>query len=462
MNRDDQITEVLLSRQKAIVGTLPAFFKVTSTLAILAFLITMLFQLRHDPLMTSGFSKVIEQITRQITVPSIIACVLSLFSSLIIYLFVGWSISFVPFIAYQAHKASRDTPSSIRTKPIRWVQLYAATFFPITVFAIAWDSIGPKLGNGISLKITNPIEALWLCMGTGLVVTIIWLANKFIPSRLAAVRLSFFSLLLYLSLFLSYGFEISIASHSMVFGILLYLMFRSNEFAELARRLSLHDMDATLADHIDGILNRHQEVDNLRSELHLKKREHEVQEETHKLSIQIEKDKSEQNLAGQLANIHKRGLELSEQLNQTQLKFIDDKIHTLSEVFDIVNQEAQNRVKEEIPNKLAELREQVKTMSPEDLRSKMDELSQTIAISLGGIPEALGPLRQQLLIATRQLKEQTKMIADQRANLADEATNDDTSGIAEEQPASAFESPVVPNSSPKKERLRPSTLDNQQ
>lgn len=445
MAKDEQITEILMDRQKAIVGKLPSFFKVTSSLALVAFLASGAIALRNDPVWTGDFQPLFAQVSARLTIAGIMAGALSIFSSIVLWLFVFWSVSFVPFIVIQAHKASKQTPNTVQTKPIRWVQLFAATFFPVAVFAIAWESIGPKQNTGFSLKITNPVEALWLVCGTVIVIIAIWLANKFIPPRLAAVRLSFFSLLLYLSLFLTYGFEISIASHSMVFGILLYLMFRSNEFADLARRLSLHDMEPSLADHIDSILLRYQQVDNLRSEIDLKKREHEVQGQTHKLAIQIEKDQSEQNLAGQLSEIHKRGLELSEQLNRTQLQFIDDKIQTLSAVFGIVNQEAQDRVKEEIPLKLAELREQVKTLSPDELRDKMAELSQTIAASLGGIPESLGPIREQLLDATRQLKEQTKMIADQRSDLANETQ-------PEVEPA---EPPVEQRKEPQKERLRP-------
>ena len=435
MQRDDQITDILNERQRAIIEKLPSFFKVTLTLAILGFLISFAVRVSADPTMSGGFQTALTHVTSQITVPRVVAFVLSLFSSVVIWLFIIWSLSFATFLTYQAHKASRISSSIIRTKPIRWMQLYAATFFPIAVFATAWDTVGSASPANFTLSLSSVAEVLWLVCGTATVVALIWLANHFIPSRLAAVRLSFLSLLLYTSLFLTYGCQITIASHSMVFGILLYLMFESSAFSDLARRLSLHDVDIALASHIDKILERHQEIENLKGETALKREEHIATEERHALSLEISQSESDQNIRSQLADIHATKIQLSERLNRAQLTLIEKRIQTLTEVFEIVNNETQARLRGGITAQLASLRNEVKDMSPDELTDRLGQITKTIEANLTGIPESLKEVRKLLVQTTRDLARETKLIAEQRTEDANDSQANEDARATTTEPA---------------------------
>lgn len=413
----DTLIRVLQNRQKRIIASLPSFAKATVPLAAAGFLISFLVRLFTDEALRSGIASEFGSLT----LGSVISIVLGLFSSLVLWLFVVWSLLFVPYIAIQAHKASREADTSLDTKPLRWVQLYAATFLPMAIFATAWNSFASDTRPTISIKITSILDLSILLAGTGLVVVLISGINHWIPVRLAAIRLSFLSLLLYISLFLSYGRGIGMASHAMVFGILTYMLFGSGQFGDLFRRISLHDVDPKLAERFDEIVVRHQELRSLQDETELKKREHEAEMAKHQLELSTSQAESEVALSQQLAEIKKRKVLLNRDMNEVQLKVLETKIDTLGEVFGILSDEMNSRMSSDIPSRLKELRENVKAYTPEEIQRRMNDIMGQINSSLQGIPETLAELRVQLIAAASELEKQTRL-------LTDEAKGEDRNG----------------------------------
>jgi signal transduction histidine kinase len=404
---DQSIIEILQKRQRYILARLPVFAKVTFLASGIVLAVYSLARLIDGS--TGGSTTEIN--FKNINLAMVIAGVLSLISNFAIGVFVVWSLFFIPYIGYHAHRASRDTPKPVATRDLRWIQLYAATFLPMAVFAIAWTSIATTTDGRYTLRIETPIDLLVLVLGIGVVVGAIFAINRLIPVKLAAIRLSFFSSLLYLSLFLAYGRGVTMASHSMVFGILLYLMFWAGDFSELARRISLHDIDSRLAERFEQIVARYEDVQNLKDETHLSRKEHEAQATKQKLQIEVQQSESDLALGAQLADMRAKKLSLTKKMNEVQLEVLEKKIDTYGAVFGILSGEMRSRLGDDIPLQIAELKTNVKNLSPEEIQVRMNQIMHRLNDSLQGIPESLAGLRTQLLETTTEIERQTRLIA---------------------------------------------------
>lgn len=402
---DGSITEALQQRQQQILSRLPSFARTTFIIAAIGFLVYSIARL----IFVASFRTQVLNI--ELSLGTMIALLLGLFSNLVVWLFVVWSLSFIPYIAYYSHRASRGGAAIVTTRPLRWLQLYAATFLPMAVFAIAWNSIAHGDSGNYTLRIESRVDALVLFLGTALVVISIFGINRLIPVRFAAIRLSFLSTLIYLSLFLAYGQGVTMASHAMVFGILLYLMFFSAQLSELARRISLHDIDSKIADRFEQIIARHDEVQNLRDETQLTRKEHDAQTTKQKLGIEIAQANSDLGLNEQLAEMRVKKLNLTKKMNEAQLKLIENKIDYCKEVFEVLSGEMNSRVSNEIPQQIEELRRNVKDLTPEEIQSKMNQIIKRINENFQGIPDTLTELRNQLRETTSEIERQTRLIA---------------------------------------------------
>ena len=97
---DDNLLDILRKRQERILSRLPFFAKVTSSLAVIGLLVTFIAESLNAGTGTETFTNFIPEIN----LGDLIAFFLGIFSSLVIWIFVIWSLSFVPFVAYYAHK----------------------------------------------------------------------------------------------------------------------------------------------------------------------------------------------------------------------------------------------------------------------------------------------------------------------------------------------------------------------
>src|SRR6266478_1895619 len=110
--QSDSLLDVLNDRQENILSRLPSFARVTMPIAVLGFALTFVVKLAAD---TKFRDQVYRMLLSEPTPGSIIALLLSVVANLIIRVFVVWSLSFVPFIAFNAYKASRKSGATVVT-----------------------------------------------------------------------------------------------------------------------------------------------------------------------------------------------------------------------------------------------------------------------------------------------------------------------------------------------------------
>ena len=298
----------------------------------------------------------------------------------------------------------------------------------MAIFAIAWNSFASDANGQVSYVLRlAPKDFLLLAAYTGVVVALITVINWKIPVRFAVVRLSFFSILLYASLFLTYGRGFTMASQAMVFGILIYLTFGAGQLSELARRISLHDVDPKLAESFEEIITHHDALQNLKDETQLKRTEHEVIASKRKLEIEIKQSESDLSLSQQFADMRTKKVELTKQMNEVQLSVLETKIGFLSDVFGVLSKEMHLRLSSAIPKQIEDLKKNVGTLTPEEIRLQMGVIIEQINSSLQGIPESLAELRTQLLETSTEIEQATRLLVGRSNEMETPAEHDEVS-----------------------------------
>lgn len=425
----ESILGLLQERQQNILSHLPAFAKITILLSVLGFAGTIFVGTITSAI--SGGPALSQFFPFPSDLGSTIALLLTLFSNVVMWVFVVWSLSFVPFIAYQAHNSSQTLKTNVVVKPFRWVQLYASTFLPMMIFAVAWHSILPS-GNdsdplirhttNIVIQITSPAEAAVVILGTIIVVIMLWVINNFIPSNFSALRLSLISSMLYASLFLAYGRGYGAASHAVVFGILTYLTLGANQIEEVGRRIAVYDIEPNTAQKLEEIVRRDQERRSIQDEALIKQEEHEAQKAMHRIERTIAQAKSEEALNEQLSKIHKEKIELNRQMVETQLNLLRQRIQIMHGAFRVVSEEFTHKARAEMDEKIKWLEANAKYFSPEELIEQMRKLRQEMDASIQGIPESLQELYQELQKTASQLEVQTLRLTEGYTGLEDKET----------------------------------------
>jgi hypothetical protein len=415
MQADDASLASLNERQQVILASLPKFVRITLLASLGGFLLTQIVKLVADQ---SARDRLTAIHLADITLGSLVAFLLSLVSDLVVWVFVIWSIAFVPYIAYRAHTAARQSIVKSITRPMRWIQLYASTFLPMTIFALAWNSIETRPHPQAPLRFTSALDVILFVFGAAGSLAGLFLINwkKCIPPHLVAIRLSLLSCLLYVSLFLSYGWGISLASEAMVFGILIYLVINTSGIAELGRRLSIYDVDPAIADQLEKIAIRHDALNIRGSKNFLKQKEQEVHLAEQQVEIGIEKSDSEMTLVHQRMAIRKKGLDLNRKMNETQLKVLERKIEFLAAAVETLSSEISERMGKEIPALTQELRENVKTYTPQQLQERMNSIVSLLDSRLLGNPVLIAEIREQLLATTSELDKHTILMASELSN----------------------------------------------
>jgi hypothetical protein len=420
----DSTVTALNARQSAMTERLPFFAVLTSLVAFAGFILSVYIQARGD---TDLIAELRVFTPRGFSIGAAIALMLGLFSRFIIWLFVVWSVTFVPYLSLRAHRAARATAKTLPAKPLRWLQLYAATFLPVALFATAWNSLPPGDHPPLSLKVASFSEMILLILGSAAVVGSATLINRLIPLKLSAVRLSLFSLMLYTALFLAYGLGVGLVSHMAVFGILIYIMFGSAHLAELARRISMHDLDPQLAERFHSFIQRYDELrgahegTELRRREQLRRREHGLTLEQQRLELEFARSERDVTLGQHLSQIKQKEVELSTSINQAQLSYLERKIETLKKMFEILSKEHHNKMSEEIPLLLEEMSAKVREYSADQIAEKLNEVISKVNTTLRGIPDTLSELRTQLRETADELHRETRMLRDR----SEEADGDD-------------------------------------
>lgn len=421
------LVEVLQERQQRLLALMPNYARKVTSWAIWGFLIYLFFPLLAklislfttfitspklslpDVIAVLGNELLKIFAVNNFTLGSLISIVLSLFSNVVMWAFVIWSLSFIPYLAYHSYKLSQEARSKLATRPLKWVQLFASTFLPMAAFAIAWNSTVTHTSN-IIVQIRSMDEAVILAIGTIIVAGTLFAINFVVPSSAIAIRLSLFSALIYASLFLAYGQGYSVASFAMLFGILFYLMFASGQIEEMGRRIVIYDLDPGIAKKVDVINARTQELQIIHDETVLSERENRMLQEQARAKSKLAESQVEQRLGEQLSEIQAKKIELVHKMNQAQIELLEQKINMLGVAFDIISKEYSTKITQDFPTQLEELRQAARTLPPQELYAKMDAFMRGMNLLLDGLPETFGELKAQLLKAASDLETQTRLL----------------------------------------------------
>jgi len=422
MNKDktDLFFEIE-QRHKRILENLPTVSLCTIGFAVLGFFITSVIQFQSGEftVLRLGFIAL-----RNPTIGSIISFILTLFSVLTMWIFVIWSVFFIPYIAYRAHKVSisSKTKLNIETKSFRWLQLYLSTLLPTVIFAIAWSSVPDPSVSVMQLKSFE--EWLTVIVGSLLIWGSLWFILKSISIVKVTLHLSFLSSLLYISIFITYGFGYGEVAYSTLFGIFLYLTFTYNQLEEIGRRIAIFDIDPELAEYIEEIAKKRQknrardyeldvtegELESKGKELDLKRKEIGIKEKSNRQDTMIA-DLNEKELFNKHKHqIRKTELEFHSKVKDTTLEVFKKKVTLLKDMYEILSDELDQRMNSTIPEKISQLQENVKGYSPDEIQLKMMTIYTEMEASLSGFPESLQALRLQMDKAVKELHHQTEQL----------------------------------------------------
>jgi hypothetical protein len=390
-NTTTGLLEALQERQREIWSRLPRFLGYTSLLALVGMVITSIIQAVTGtvPVWEGGSVFVSNP-----TLGSVIATFLSLISVLVMWIFVIWSISFIPFVGYQAIKASQKLGISRGTKPFKWVQLGISVLIPLVTFALIWNGAA-NLEVNTSFYIESVIDAILLVLGIAAVIILLVGINKLVPPHLVTVRVSLLSFMLYITLFLTYGWGVGLASNSMLFGVLIYLMFGMNDVGQLARRITIYDIDTEVVEGLDGLLTKIQELDVQRNAT-----------EVQQISLNRKKEKVEQ--LGRSAQI---------EMDEFLLDMLQTRFRQLRQTFELLSTEASDRFDDKIQEKIGKLRREAKGLSPTELSGEISSLMAEIDEASQDIPEALQLLRGRVIEAGRQYQKALQNFDQKRSSL---------------------------------------------
>ncbi len=349
------LRKALRERQREIWAHLPKFVRTTSLIAFAGMIITSIIQsvTNTTPSWRGGTIFLSNP-----TLGSVITLLLSFVSILVMWIFVIWSIFFIPFVGYQAIKASQKLGVSQETKSFKWVQLGISILIPLVTFALIWNSAANVEVN-TSLHIESGIDAILVVIGIVIVISLLTGINKLVPPHLVNVRVSLLSFMLYTTLFLTYGWGVGLASNSMLFGVLIYLMFGMNDIGQLARRITIYDIDTKAIDSLDS-----------RDELLRKRRQ--VAELGYSAQIEIE---------------------------EYLLDMLQTRFHQLRQTFELLSKEASDRFDDRIQYKIIELEKEAKELSLSQLSSRISVIMAEIDQASHDIPQALQLLREKVIEA---------------------------------------------------------------
>jgi hypothetical protein len=287
----------------------------------------------------------------------------------------------------------------------------------MVIFATAWGSVEKLHYGNVLIRVSSFVDVIVLLVGTATTCGLLYVISKYIPAEMAAIRLALLSTLLYAAIFLTYGWGYGLASHAVLWGVLIYTMvFESRHLEETGRRVAIYDFDSTVADRMTDITGKQQELEIARDATAVEKRAHVVRLAESKLRLDQASLDGEARLTEHLAQINARKIDISSAMNMRQLEFIERKFSLLEQGLDIVSSELSRRIDEDTSNRLAQIAESARTMGPGEFAREYIQMIEHLNSILGDVPESISELRRQLTSAAKELEENTRtLIADSRS-----------------------------------------------
>ena len=332
--------------------------------------------------------------------------ILSVFFTVVAYLvnavFAVWSLSFIPYVALRAYKVSQKVKLPLRLNSSKWIQLFAATFLPIIAFAIFATNI-PDNGSSSIIKFTYADLAV-IFGGGALCWLILYLITHYIPLRYVVVHLTIISCLLYAVIFFAYMLGFGTATYAAVLGMIAFLMFSSDKLGEIARRITIYDIDNNIADKVFSVSNRENVIK-------LKEAETDMAKLENNLEGKVQKIDNEVLINEQLRKIKTKSIEFNAKVNETKLESFNKKLIFLNEIYAVLSDEYKLKVDNELPTMISNFKANAKTMTPQQLSGTMNNIIKQVNESLDTIPQGLDNIKIEMKKATKELKQATEDLA---------------------------------------------------
>jgi hypothetical protein len=398
----DKLILGLEERQKATLENLPKYGKNTFIIGVLILIIGISIQAYTGNLPNEQY-----QLINSLKNPSI-GGILSFFFTIIAYVinavFAVWAVSFIPYFAFKSYKASQTIKIPLRTNASKWIQLFASVFLPIIAFSIFATSI-PATNTSFVINLDFQ-DFLVIAIGALMSWLILYFSIKFIPLKYLVVHLTIYSLLLYSVIFFAYILGFGTLTYGAVLGMLLFIMFSSNKLGEITRRISIYDIDSSIADKITAVSNR----ENI---IKVKEAEADVGKLDRELENRVEKLRNEEDISKQLQQITSSRIEINSKVGKTKLDIFNKKLDLYNQLFTIISDEYEVKVNEELPGLLSSFKSEVKNMSAKELGERMDAIISQVNSSLDSIPKGLDNLRIEMKKATKELKDATEELKEE-------------------------------------------------
>jgi hypothetical protein len=135
---ENTLVEILQERQRKLLALMPKYARRILSWAIFFFILNSIFQFLLGviaiftsentsqnwlpsviSLATDGAQKMFA--ANSFSLGSVISALLTLFSNILMWAFMLWSITFIPFIAVNSYRMSQESTSKLATRPLKWV-----------------------------------------------------------------------------------------------------------------------------------------------------------------------------------------------------------------------------------------------------------------------------------------------------------------------------------------------------
>lgn len=396
----EQLINGLDERQRKTLRELPRYGKFTLFIALTILLVGVVVQFATGSIPNDQLQ--LFQSFKSPTIGGILSVFFTVVAYLVNALFAVWAVSFIPHIAFRAYKVSQQVRIPLRLNSSKWIQLFSATFLPIIAFAIFATNI-PSNNASFIIQFTY-MDGLIIIGGGAICWLILYGATHFIPLRYIVIHLTIFSSLLYAVIFFAYILGFGTITYSAVLGMIAFLMFSSNKLGEIARRVSIYDIENSIADKVASVSNR----ENL---IKLKEAETDVSKLESELENKVQKIDSEVQINEQLRKIKTTRIEFNAKVNETKLDSFNKKLEFLNQIYSVLADEYKLKVNQELPNMIGSFKNDVKHMTPQELSDTMNNIINQVNISLDTIPQGLDNIRIEMQKATKELRRATEDLA---------------------------------------------------
>lgn len=393
----DKLINAIEERQKQTLFRLPKYGKTTFYVAIIILAVGFIIQAISKNIPNDQI-----QLFKSLRNPTI-GGILSIFFTVVAYiinaLFAVWALSFIPYISLRAYKVSQQVMIPLRLNSSKWIQLFAATFLPIIAFAIFASNM-PQTDVSFVIKFTYQ-DGIVILTGGLAVWIILWASTRFISFKYIVIHLTIFSIILYVTIFFAYILGFGTVTYCVVLGMMFFLMFSADKFAEIAKRVSIYDIDNNIVEKISSVSVRENMIKIKEAETDVRKLENELKGKVKQLDNEVQ-------ISEQLQKIKSTRINFNNKVNETKLDSFNQKLDFFNRLYTILSDEYKLKVGQELPAAINRFQKDVKNMTPLQLNESMNSIITEVNTSLDAIPKGLESIKIQMKEATRQLREATE------------------------------------------------------